>query len=201
MLTTNYPFSIIKGKVKNNIAKGGRKMNKKHSREYRNACRQKFANYMKSEWGNFSQSGELLLEFDNGKKVVAPFSDLQNYNKWWFGVSKLYWKNWDTNTYISLLMNEGNICRFCLLNPRKSKKLLDEINPVSGEKKIINVLIPASGGFTYIQEWPTFNIDQNTISLGRIDDDSIEKIQGEKNLSAAEKLDILKKHLIRRSQE
>lgn len=129
--------------------------------------RQKFLSVIKEEWGDYKSLKGYLYKFSNGKKILTVYSSLNN-DRWWFGVSELYWSNWDDDTYLAILMRDGKRCEFVLLNPSVSKKLLGKIEAVMDNQKKINVRIPSSGKI-YIQEWQDFPFEQKTVSLGKIE--------------------------------
>lgn len=137
--------------------------------------RHKFLSYIKEEWGNYKSLKGYLYEFGNGNKVVTVYSKF-NGDRWFYGVSKLYWSNWDENTYLAILMRDGKNCCYVLLNPTVSKKLLDKIEPVKDSQKKINVYLPSSGKI-YIQEWQDFPFERKIAKLGTIEtEDSDDKL-------------------------
>jgi hypothetical protein len=137
--------------------------------------RQKFLSLIKQEWGDYKSLKGYLYRFENGNKILTVYSSLNN-DRWWFGVSELYWSNWDENTYLAILMRDEKKCECVLLNPRVSQKLLDKIEPVKDNQKKINVRIPSAGKI-YIQEWQDFPFEQKTVSLGNIEtEDSDDKL-------------------------
>ena len=137
-------------------------------REYGVLCRQKFAKYFENKWGSYELLGGSSYKFSNGRKVFTFFSSLNDAN-WWFGVLEEYWKNWDDQTYMALLMREEIKCFTVMLNSINSKKLLNWIQPDQKNRKHINVRIPAGPGKIYIQEWQDFPFEQNIIPLGNIE--------------------------------
>ncbi len=159
--------------------------NKLSRQDYGVLCRRKFVKHFEKKWGSYEVLRKTLFEFSNGRKVLTPFASL-SYNRWWFGISKQYWKNWDNQTYMALLMREGNKCDFVLLNPTESLELLNGIKPVTSFQKMINVYLPSGSGRIYIQEWQDFPFEQNIVHLGNIEDsDVVEKFEPsiEKNIN------------------
>ncbi len=137
-------------------------------REYGVLCRQKFARYFENKWGSYELLRGSSYKFSNGRKVFTFFSSL-NDAIWWFGVSKKYWKNWDDQTYMALIMREEIKCSTVMLNPINSKKLLNRIQPAQQNQKHINVRIPSGPGKIYIQEWQDFPFEENIVPLGNIE--------------------------------
>lgn len=138
------------------------------SREYGVLCRKIFVKYFENKWGSYELLGGSSYKFSNERKVFIFYSNL-NHDRWWFGVSKKYWGNWDDQTNMALLMREENKCSSVMLNPIDSKKLLNRIQPAQQNQKHINVRIPSGPGKIYIQEWQDFLFEQNIIPLGNIE--------------------------------
>lgn len=137
-------------------------------REYGVLCRQKFAKYFENKWGSYELLEGSSYKFSNERKVFTFYSNL-NYDRWWFGVSKKYWKNWDDQTYMALIMREEIKCSTVMLNPFDSKNLLNRIQPAQRNQKHINVRIPSGPGKIYIQEWQDFPFEKNIVPLGNIE--------------------------------
>lgn len=138
------------------------------SREHGSLCRKKFVKYFENKWGKYQSLGNSSYKFSSGQKVFIFYSNL-NYDRWWFGVSKKYWGNWDEHTNMVLLMREGKKCSYVILNSTDSKKLLNRIQPAQQDQKHINVRIPSGPGGIYIQEWKDFPFEKNIISIGNIE--------------------------------
>ena len=116
------------------------------------------------DWGTFRIIGDSLLQFENGnKKVLCKYSSFSTeHYRWFWGVSKKYWTNWDENFYLALIMENENLKEFSylFLNPSESNTLFsrDKISENNGEKKI-NLRLYKSDNKFHLQEWFEFNIE------------------------------------------
>lgn len=115
------------------------------------------------EWGqlNLTPSGRIVTKIGSrpNKKIVVRYSKLHYGKKWWYDIIKTDWKNWDDNTYLVLLLADGNRCRFALLSPSEATELLTKIIPTeSKEAKIIHVIQdPGSSKSPFIRQWEDFS--------------------------------------------
>jgi hypothetical protein len=136
--------------------------------EYGKLVRKEFLDFIKPEWGNYKSLSGYLYGFKNNKKILTLYSNFLNNDRWWYGVSKEYWSNWDEYTYMALLMRDGMNCDFVMLNPRESEELLNRTDPDLKGQKHINIRMP-SVGKVYIQKWQDFPFAQRIVKFGKIE--------------------------------
>ena len=129
--------------------------------------RKKFLDHMKNEWGAYQPIRDYLYSFSNGNKVVTFYSSL-NHGRWWYGVGKNYWDNWDKNSYIVLLMRDSKICEYFMLNPKDSKTLLSKIKEDQQGKKHIVIYLPSIGK-RYLQQWQEYQLEGKIVKLDNLD--------------------------------
>mgnify|MGYP001290610212 CR=1 FL=1 len=140
-------------------------------REFGKFAREQLLRKFEGTWGNHEQlAGISLFKFSNGNKFLTLYSSLNN-DRWFYGVSEDYWRNWDGKTYMVLLLGDERKCDYVILNPEESQDLLRRIQPVKDHQKKINIRIP-SAGKEYIQEWQSFPLRARVISLGTIETES-----------------------------
>ena len=133
-------------------------------------ARDKMLEYLEPKWGHFQRiaSGWSLFRFPKGQKLLSCYSSL-NFDRWWFGVSKKYWENWDNDTFMALLLGERELFKMVILKPEESLELFNRITPTkTNQQKEINIRIPATGKL-YIQEMSEFPIDHRLVDLGKIE--------------------------------
>lgn len=137
-------------------------------RELGKLSRMKLGNYLEKDWGHF-EIDESWLNFTNGRNVLCLYASLSGENKdrWWFGVTRTYWQNWEHRNHLALLMRDDTSLDTVLLDPSESKQLLYRIKPARDGQKKINVRIPTTGKI-YLQEWPDFPFQAKMIQLGEI---------------------------------
>jgi hypothetical protein len=116
-----------------------------------------------------------------------------NNDRWFYGIIEKYWKNWDNNSYIALLMRDGKNCSYVLLNPNESINLISRINLSKDNSKKINVRIPAAGKI-YIQEWQDFPYQHRIKTIGNINPEEAEFEKLAKNFGIS--VEALKKAFI-----
>ncbi len=140
-------------------------------REFGKFAREQLLRKFEGTWGNYEQlAGISLFKFSNGNKFLTLYSSLNN-DRWFYGVSEQYWRNWDEKTYMVLLLGDERKCDYAILNPKESQELLRKIQPANDNQKKINIRIPSSGS-EYIQEWQSFPIKTRVISLGIVETES-----------------------------
>lgn len=114
------------------------------------------------EWGqlDLTPSGKIVSKIGSrpNKKIVVRYSKLHDGQIWWYDINKTDWKNWGDNTYLVLLLADGNRCGFALLSPSEARELLTKIIPTdSKEAKIIHLIQePGSSKSPYIRQWEDF---------------------------------------------
>ncbi len=117
-------------------------------------------------WGNFRLYSNSMLEYYNSdKKVLCKYSSYSSeYKRWFWGVASKYWKNWDNNTYLALLMENDDLenYSYLLLEPNDAKFLLTKKCSESNGEKKINLRFYTSGGKYHLQEWQEYSVEKNT---------------------------------------
>jgi len=140
-------------------------------REFGKFARESLLRKFEGTWGNYEQlAGISFFKFSNGNKFLTLYSSLNN-DRWFYGVSEQYWKNWDGKTYMVLLLGDASKCDYVILNPKESQDLLRSIQPAKDKQKKINIRIPSLGN-EYIQEWNSFPLAERVISLGTVETES-----------------------------
>lgn len=142
-----------------------------NGREFGKFAREQLLRKFEGTWGKYQQlTGISLFKFSNGNKFLTLYSSLNN-DRWFYGVSEDYWRNWDGKTYMVLLLGDERKCDYVILNPEESQELLRRIQPAKDGQKKINIRIP-SVGKEYIQEWQSFRLTARVVSLGTIETES-----------------------------
>jgi hypothetical protein len=124
-----------------------------------NALKKALGNQLQEEFGNFHLEGQSQLVFSNAR-VLCKFSSFHNdQSRWFWGVGKTYWQNWEDTDYLALILkNEiGASYSYILLDSSEAKKLFNFCSESSGEKKI-NMRIYMDDDIPRFQEWKAFNV-------------------------------------------
>lgn len=136
--------------------------------QYGRLCRKTFLRHLEKEWGELSLR-EPWIFASNGRKILARVSKFnEKYYKYFYDVYQGDWQNWDSNSYLALLMHDGDQLSYVLLNPNESRELLDKITPATDGSKNINIYMPSPGKL-YIQKWPDFSYAEREVKIGSID--------------------------------
>ncbi len=101
-------------------------------RKKRNETKEYFAKaslalMLEKKLGKYELQNNIRIVFlDSGKNIICPYSSFsKEYNRWFWGIPKKYWDNWQNNYYLALILeNEIQGHSFILLGPKESKKLL-----------------------------------------------------------------------------
>jgi hypothetical protein len=117
---------------------------------------------LENKWGKFYQKGRSQLVFKTcGMKVLCRFScNIKDESRWFWGVSKKYWANWDQNDNLALVMIQKGQrnSSYLLLNSQESLILFKKCSESKlGEKKI-NMRFAKSNGRVHIQEWQELDL-------------------------------------------
>jgi len=109
-------------------------------RQFGKFAREQLLRQFEGIWGDYEQlHGISLFKFSNGNKFLTLYSSL-NDDKWFYGVSDHYWKNWDEKTYMVLLLGDARECNYVIFDPEESQDLLNRIQPAQGkQKKIVTI--------------------------------------------------------------
>ncbi len=123
--------------------------------ELEKAIRIALGRSLENKWGKFYQVGRSQLVFKNsGMRVLCRFScNIKDESRWFWGVSKKYWANWDQNDSLALVMEQTGQKNYSylLLNSQESLILFKKCSESKDEKKI-HMRILKSDGRIHIQE-------------------------------------------------
>lgn len=115
-------------------------------------------------WGDFKLISNSVLDFQNSPtKVLCKYSSYSHeQSRWFWGVSKKYWSEWDDDFYLALLMENENRegYSFLLLEPTEASYLFTRCSESNGEKKI-NLRFYKSDGRLHLQEWQEHDVKKN----------------------------------------
>ncbi len=117
-------------------------------------------NTLKENWGTFSLEGRSLLDFGD-KRILCKYSSFsESQRKWFWGVSKIYWDDWQDTDYLALILEVEvkGVYSYLLFNSQEARRLFNECSVSNGEKKI-SVRIPADDNKAYLQEWRSFDVE------------------------------------------
>lgn len=115
-------------------------------------------------WGKFKIISNTVLEFQNSPlKVLCKYSSYSpEQDRWFWGVGRKYWSEWDDNSYLALLMGKEDQVSysFLLLKPKEALYLFTKCSEHGGEKKI-NLRFKKSDGLPHLQEWQEYDVEKN----------------------------------------
>jgi hypothetical protein len=141
---------------------------KKRDTALESALKHALGKKLKDKFGQFTMEGQSRLVF-NSTQVLCKFSSFHNdLSRWFWGVSKSYWQNWNSIDYLALIM--GNKDRggysFIILDSDEAQTLLNACSESKsvGEKKI-NMRIYADDNVVRFQEWQEFDVKTRSKSL------------------------------------
>ena len=114
---------------------------------------------LKNKFGPFTIEGQSQLVF-NGTQVLCKFSSFHDdQSRWFWGVSSVYWQNWESTDYLALIMeNEGHDgYSYIILDSEEAQFLFNACSESGGEKKI-NMHVYADDNLARFQEWKDFDV-------------------------------------------
>lgn len=115
-------------------------------------------------WGDFKFISNSILDFHNSPtKVLCKYSSYSaEQSRWFWGVSRKYWSEWDDDFYLALLMENKNQdgYSFLLLEPKDASYLFTRCSESNGDKKI-NLRFYKSDGQLHLQEWQEHDVKKN----------------------------------------
>ncbi|NQV15675.1 hypothetical protein HQ531_09480 [bacterium] len=121
------------------------------------------------DWGKPNLSGSSVLTFSESvNHVLCKYSSFsEEQRRWFWGVSRRYWSEWDANDYLALLMEneDQSSYSFLLLNSKEALTLFDKCSESGGEKKI-NLRHYINDGKFHLQEWQDIQIQSRIFPLG-----------------------------------
>jgi hypothetical protein len=122
-------------------------------------------NTLKENWGSFSLEGHSLLDFGD-KRILCKYSSFnEDQRKWFWGVSKIYWNEWQDTDYLALLLEDGiKGYSYLLFNPQEARRLFKDCSESNGEKKI-SMRIYADDDLPHLQEWRNFDVESRMKKL------------------------------------
>lgn len=122
------------------------------------------------KWGDFNLISNSILDFQNSqKKVLCNYSSYSiEYDRWFWGVSRKYWSEWDDNFYLALLMEnkDKESYSFLFLQPEDALHLFPMCSE-SGSDKKINLRFYKSDGMLHLQEWKEYDVKKNTRKINK----------------------------------
>ena len=133
---------------------------KKRDPELEEMLKVSLGNTLKENWGTFSLEGRSLLDFGD-KRILCKYSSFsESQRKWFWGVSKIYWDDWQDTDYLALILEVEvkGVYSYLLFNSQEARRLFNECSVSNGEKKI-SVRIPADDNKAYLQEWRSFDVE------------------------------------------
>ncbi|SHK16704.1 hypothetical protein SAMN02745216_03000 [Desulfatibacillum alkenivorans DSM 16219] len=125
---------------------------------------------LQSQFGGFVVRGQSHLVF-NDAQVLCKYSSAhteQARMKWFWGVSKSYWENWESNDYLALIMENEDCASYSylFLNADEAKSLLRKCSVDGKGEKKINLKIYADDEIARFQEWQVFDVENRRQPLG-----------------------------------
>lgn len=114
---------------------------------------------LKEQFGSFTLSGQSQLVFSKAR-VLCKFSSFHDdQSRWFWGVSKIYWKKWEPTDYLALIMEneDRDGYSYIILDSNEAQFLFKACSESAGEKKI-NMRIYADDNMVRFQEWKEFDV-------------------------------------------
>lgn len=163
------------------------------TRDYGKLCRRAVEKHLNEIWGKLSVEGSWYKSQKNNEKILTIYSDLHN-DKWFYGIMKDYWSNWDSDSYLAIIMRDGNYCSYIILTPDEVIQLFSRINQSTDNQKKFNIRIPSTGKI-YIVPWSEFPFEKRILNIGNIDPEEaiIEKVSKKIGLSVSELKNLIAK--------
>jgi len=121
---------------------------------------------LRTRFGTFVPKGQSQLIF-NGARLLCKYSSFhKDQSRWFWGVSKTFWENWEETDYLALIFENENRAgySYLLLNSDEALRLFGLCSESMGEKKI-NMRIYMDEGVVKFQEWKDFDVKGNTKAL------------------------------------
>ncbi len=119
------------------------------------------------DWGNFRLSGSVLDFHDSQKKVLCKYSSYSpDQDRWFWGVSRKHWRQWDNHFHLALLMENKDHESYSvlILDPKDALNLFTKCSESGGEKKI-NLRFYKSDGMLRLQEWQEYDVKKHTLRI------------------------------------
>jgi hypothetical protein len=135
--------------------------------QYGKWCRKTLMGHLQKEFGEMTLKGPWIFVKDKMKILARVSKFHEKYYRYFYDVYQSDWEKWDIDSYLALLMHDGGLLSYVLLNPKESKELLDRINIATDGSKNINVYMPSPGKL-YIQVWRDFPLAARIVEIGPI---------------------------------
>jgi len=139
---------------------------KKRDTALESALKNALGEQLKDKFGSFTMERQSRLIF-NDSRMLCKFSSFHDdQSKWFWGVRKAFWQNWELNDYLALIMENKDRggYSFIILDSDEAKKLFNTCSESDGEKKI-NMRIYAGDNVIRFQNWKEFDIETRSKSL------------------------------------
>lgn len=133
---------------------------KKRDTELESALKLSLGKKLQTQFGIFTRKGQSQLIF-NKARVLSKFSSFHDdQSRWFWGVSKVYWKNWKPTDYLSLIMEneDSDGYSYILMDSAEAQDIFNECSESAGEKKI-NMRIYADDEIMRFQELKEFDVE------------------------------------------
>jgi hypothetical protein len=121
---------------------------------------------LRRKFGEFQSEGQSLLVFEKAR-VLCKYSSFHNdQSRWFWGVAKTYWQNWEDSDYLALIFESeiGDKYSYLLLDSSEAQRLFSNCSESNDEKKI-NMRIYMDDQEAHLQEWKTFDVQGRTQPL------------------------------------
>ena len=132
---------------------------KKRDPELEKMLKESLGNKLKENWGSFSLRNRSLLDFGN-KRILCKYSSFsEGQRKWFWGVSKIYWNEWQDTDYLALILEDGiGGYSYLLFKSEEARRLFKNSSESNGEKKI-SMRIYADDDKPHLQDWQSFDVE------------------------------------------
>jgi len=134
---------------------------KKRDLELEKMLKESLGNTLKDNWGSFSLKGRSLLDFGS-KRILCKYSSFsQGQAKWFWGVSKKHWNDWQDTDYLALILEDGiKGYSYLLFNSEEARRLFNICSASKdGNEKKISMRIYADDDKPHLQDWQSFDVE------------------------------------------
>jgi hypothetical protein len=134
---------------------------KKRDPELEKMLKESLGNTLKENWGSFSLKGRSLLDFGD-KRILCKYSSFsEGQRKWFWGVSKIYWGDWQDTDYLALILEDGiEGYSYLLFNSEEARRLFNNCSvSKDGTEKKISMRIYADDDKPHLQDWQSFDVE------------------------------------------
>jgi hypothetical protein len=134
---------------------------KKRDPELEKMLKKSLGNTLKDNWGAFSLRDRSLLDFGD-KRILCKYSSFSEaQRKWFWGVSKIYWNEWQDSDYLALILEDGiEGYSYLLFNSEEARRLFKNCSvSKDGLEKKISMRIYADDDKPHLQDWQSFDVE------------------------------------------